>query len=479
MSKLAEIRLRACKLWPYGSHAILSLVPVERPGLGTMAVDGHWRLYYDPATIADKPVEQSAGVILHEVYHLFLRHHRRAKAVVGDTPDQTLWDRWNNATDYAVNSMLSDQKIPLWDGVLVPERDGFPPLLAAEDYWRRLTDKSNAASEQQQQQQQQPGNDESPSPDSGGGDGEDGDDSDDGGQSSPQASDEDSDNQPGDDQPSDGDGDGQPSDSQASDGDGDGDGETEGDGDANGQPTGTPRGGSCADGRQRPWELPAPSECDTPGMAQHEQEIILHETAKRILDKQCGEASAGLQMWAKDIIEPRIDPAIALLRHVRASVETATGRGDYSYRRPNRRFESSAILMPSAVQPIPRITVVIDTSGSMGQRDLSFAVGLVAKVLNRFTIRDGIQVLTGDTQKATAARAFNARSIKLAGGGGTDMGALIAEASQAKPKPQLIVVATDGWTPWGEPVGIPVVACITGRMPTTDPPEWVPCVMLA
>jgi hypothetical protein len=44
---------------------------------------------------------------------------------------------------------------------------------------------------------------------------------------------------------------------------------------------------------------------------------------------------------------------------------------------------------------------------------------------------------------------------------------LIAEASQSKPKPQLIVVATYGWTPWGEPVGIPVVACITGRMPTT------------
>jgi hypothetical protein len=28
---------------------------------------------------------------------------------------------------------------------------------------------------------------------------------------------------------------------------------------------------------------------------------------------------------------------------------------------------------------------------------------------------------------------------------------LIAEASQSKPKTQLIVVATDGWTPWGEP----------------------------
>ena len=44
---LAQARLRACGHWPFASHAILSMVPVPRPGLGTLAVDKHWRLYYD------------------------------------------------------------------------------------------------------------------------------------------------------------------------------------------------------------------------------------------------------------------------------------------------------------------------------------------------------------------------------------------------------------------------------------------------
>ena len=41
---LAQASLRACRYWPFASHAILSMVPVPRPGLGTLAVDQHGRL---------------------------------------------------------------------------------------------------------------------------------------------------------------------------------------------------------------------------------------------------------------------------------------------------------------------------------------------------------------------------------------------------------------------------------------------------
>lgn len=70
MTTLAEVRLRACKLWPMGSHALLSMAPVASPGLVTLAVDQHWRLYYDQAVLDAKPVNESAGIILHEVSHL-------------------------------------------------------------------------------------------------------------------------------------------------------------------------------------------------------------------------------------------------------------------------------------------------------------------------------------------------------------------------------------------------------------------------
>jgi Mg-chelatase subunit ChlD len=38
--------------------------------------------------------------------------------------------------------------------------------------------------------------------------------------------------------------------------------------------------------------------------------------------------------------------------------------------------------------------------------------------------------------------------VKLLGGGGTDMGAGLAAAVELAPRPDLIIVLTDGRTPW-------------------------------
>lgn len=214
-------------------------------------------------------------------------------------------------------------------------------------------------------------------------------------------------------------------------------------------------------------------------MKPSEQDIIIRQTAERIMEKACGDDAGSWQQWAKDIINPRVDPKLALLRMVRQAVEMTSGTGDYSYRRPNRRNPSREVLRPSAVQPIPRITVIVDTSGSMDKRDLGLSLGLIGKVLNGFRIRDGIQVICGDTRKVTEAKAFDPKSIKLGGGGGTNMGKLVQHAAERKPRPQLIVVCTDGCTPWCEPVGIPVVACVTQDKYLKRVPSWIKAVSLA
>lgn len=463
MPTLAEARLRACKLWPYGSHAILSLVPVERPGATRPSVDCHWRLYHSPACWESRSVDESAGVIIHEVMHLLLKHHRRAARVMPDGATNRDWERWNQSTDYAVNSVLRDSNIPLWNDVLYPEQASLPPLLAAEDYYRRLTD-----ADKQEQEQQQP--DPDPDPEDDASDDDDSEPGDEPGNESD--ADKDSDGE--------GDGDGDGNGDQASDAEGnaDGDGDSDSpsdnaspdDGDSSG-------GGSCSDGRQRSWELPAPTECDTPGLEQHEAETLIAETARRMLDKACGEVGGAMQRWAEQSLRPRINPQTALLKLVRGMVEQATGDGDYSYRRPNRRNPHADMVLPGRVLPVPRITVIVDTSGSMSERDLGMCVGLIAKVVNSLRIRDGINVVSGDTAAATVAKVFDPRKVKLAGGGGTDMGALVQTAAAAKPKPHLIVVATDGWTPWCPPVSVPVAACLTGRN-HPPVPEWIRSVQL-
>ena len=134
---LAQARLRACRHWPFASHAILSMVPVPRPGLGTLAVDSHWRLYFDEAALQQMGTEQAAGLILHELDHLLKRHHKRGEQMVADNVAR--WDTWNHATDASINAGLRSEGIPLPDGLIYPEQFGLPAGLSAEEYFRELT----------------------------------------------------------------------------------------------------------------------------------------------------------------------------------------------------------------------------------------------------------------------------------------------------------------------------------------------------
>lgn len=60
------------------------------------------------------------------------------------------------------------------------------------------------------------------------------------------------------------------------------------------------------------------------------------------------------------------------------------------------------------------------------------------------------------------------------------MDALIVAAMDEKVKPQLVIVATDGITPWPDKaVGVPVVACLTRPASVYFPvPAWIRQVAL-
>ncbi|MBC8357003.1 MAG: hypothetical protein H8E66_33950 [Planctomycetes bacterium] len=469
---LAQARLRACRYWPFASHAILSMVPTPRPGLGTLAVDQHWRLYYDEAALQMMSAEQAAGVILHELDHLLKRHHKRAKSLVGE--DQ--WEAWNYATDAAINGDLKAQDIPLPEGVIYPERLGLPDGLSAEEYFRKLTEQPE--SQEAGDESQDDGSCPEQQPDTGDNDA---DNQTDGSQDT-----EGEDRDPGDDTGDQGSSNsGHEGASEPTAGSDDRVehpcGKNEASQPVEPQPVGA--SGSCSDGRQRPWELGAPDD-DDPGLDEADQEQLIHVTAKNVLEREHGEESASHRRWANDILNPPIDPAARLLSLVRRYCDLTFGIGERSYRRPSRRNSNPRMALPSNVAPLPRITVIVDTSGSMSAEDLGLSLGMVRKVLNSFRIRDGIKVITGDTQGQTKQLCLSdPRRIELTGGGGTNMARIVAEVLQTKPQPQMILICTDGHTPWpAQDPGLPIVACLTNRRATLpevyQPPSWIPIVEL-
>jgi predicted metal-dependent peptidase len=474
---LAQARLRACRYWPFASHAILSMVPTPRPGLGTLAVDQHWRLYYDDAALQRMSAEQAAGVILHELDHLLKRHHKRGKSLVGDGQ----WEAWNYATDAAINGDLKAQDIPLPEGVVYPERLNLPDGLSAEEYFRKITERTEQPDESQGNESEDESQD----------------------LSSEQTGDSDADNQNPDNQDDSQDTEGedrQPgsdTDDQGSNHPGhEGASEpTAGSSDRLEHPSGAdeasrpvepqPIGasGSCSDGRQRPWELGPPDD-DNPGLDDADQEQLIYVTAKNVLERGHGQESARHRRWANDILNPPIDPAAKLLNLVRRYCDLTFGIGERSYRRPSRRNGNPRMVLPSNVALLPRITVIVDTSGSMDAQDLGLSLGLIRKVLNSFRIRDGIKVITGDTQGQTKQLCLSdPKRIDLTGGGGTNMARIVAEVLEARPQPQMILICTDGHTPWPQDdPGIPIVACLTNPRATLpeyyQPPSWMSIVEL-
>ena len=98
-----------------------------------------------------------------------------------------------------------------------------------------------------------------------------------------------------------------------------------------------PGEGSGADGKQRPWEYPAPDECDTPGMDEYDQQMLEHEVALKVeqWQKEKGNVPGNLNRFADQILRPKVDPFKAAA--VKYAVTAVNGLGDYTWRKLARR----------------------------------------------------------------------------------------------------------------------------------------------
>src|SRR5262249_56407700 len=66
---LQAARVRAAHQRSYFAPALFNLIPVETTLIGSMAVDSHWRLYYNAEWGAAASVEGKAPLLIYEVNH--------------------------------------------------------------------------------------------------------------------------------------------------------------------------------------------------------------------------------------------------------------------------------------------------------------------------------------------------------------------------------------------------------------------------
>ena len=240
--------------------------------------------------------------------------------------------------------------------------------------------------------------------------------------------------------------------------------------------------GSGAHGQHRGWELQADGVPEISAAGAH---LLRCKVATEIRSfggtgKLPGSVPQGWRIWADAVLDPRIDWRRTLGAAVRTSFASVAGCVDYSYARPSRRASvMGSIVMPTMRRPLPMVAVVIDTSRSMSGL-FSDVLAEVDAILSGIGVgRNCLRVLSCDAHVHVVQRVTSARQVELYGGGGTSMVAGIESALALRPRPSMIVVLTDGYTPWPvtAPRGARVVVGLVGEGRWAAP-DWATVVRI-
>lgn len=200
---------------------------------------------------------------------------------------------------------------------------------------------------------------------------------------------------------------------------------------------------------------------DTSGMTQKEIEEHVKEVNQAIRQGQlmAGKMGGKQSRELGELVEPKVDWREQLREFVNS---LADGKDISTWQRVNRRWLQHDMYMPSTLsESMGRIVIAIDTSGSIGGRELNEFLSEVQAICMNVQ-PELVDLLYWDTE--VAAHEIYGRddlhklvkSTKPAGGGGTDPACIPAYIKDKQLKPECVVVLTDGyvggWGTWAHPV---------------------------
>jgi predicted metal-dependent peptidase len=173
-----------------------------------------------------------------------------------------------------------------------------------------------------------------------------------------------------------------------------------------------------------------------------------------------GKMGSGGDRDLEELLKPQVDWREVLREFVSS---TCTGNDYSTWRRPNRRFMSSGVYLPSGItERVDELVIAIDTSGSIGTRALTKFLSEVKGVCD--TVRpERVRLLYWDTQ-VCADESYEHHeleqlptSTKPEGGGGTNVTCVPEYMADNQISAQAIIVLTDGdifggWGTWSKPL---------------------------
>jgi len=148
-----------------------------------------------------------------------------------------------------------------------------------------------------------------------------------------------------------------------------------------------------------------------------------------------------------DMLEPKVNWREVLREFVSASCK---GRDEYTWRKFNRRVVANDIYLPTVEnETIGEIVVAIDTSGSIGEKELNEFASELVSICESVT-PETVRVLWWDTmvhgeQVFTDNYANIGSMLKPKGGGGTRVSCVSEYLGKNKVNAECVMVFTDGF----------------------------------
>ena len=240
--------------------------------------------------------------------------------------------------------------------------------------------------------------------------------------------------------------------------------------------------GSAAGGPGGDYEDPQPDDSNGgAGLSSTEGDMVRNQVAQEVADaaKSRGDVPGHLDRWAKEHIKEKVDWRKTLRTQLRNAVNHVSGASDYTWKKPSRRTQGD-IIMPSTISPVANIACYIDTSGSMSKDMVQACIAEVGGILKAQNCMDGVKVICLDAKVQAVQKVFKKEQIQAKGGGGTDMRLCFQHADTLKPRPDIVIVLTDGETPWPDhkPNGYRSIVCLIPGAYQRSGPEWAKVIVV-
>lgn len=408
---LAAGRIRTFDYCPYLATYVYSLKQQETRNTGTCGVSRDGILHWDPKFVESLDRDTMAYVILHESLHLIFRHHVRANEVYGEHPDPQQQLAMNIAGDLVIEQTLAFMRPVRPPGAVhlgaeCPQLGitlDFPENLDMLEYYGLIQAKLR-----QRPKGRGPGDGESEQ-------GDDGQDGERGGH-------------------------GRPTEKSGQ--------QKSGKKGANTKPNGRAAackpgsGGSACDGVRREHETPDES-------WQSFQESLsaskLEETIQKHEASMPGSVPGMLKEHISQFLRPQRDPFAHLKSVVATCTQSPIGGRMQTYRRLSRKQPPDVCRLRGQLTTQASAVVIVDTSGSMGDRETKErALQVISDGLRKLR---SVKVVCADTHIRSSTRLQDAKNFEWVGGGGTDMARALQDVDK-QDHPDSIVLITDAMTGW-------------------------------